>query len=152
MNKLLWIHVGCMLLSYIAFLAACVSSALFLIQERQLKRKRIGSLFHRLPSLDALDRFSLLCVSAGFALLSIGTLLGFVSAKRVLGHWWTGDPKEVMTIGLWGWYFVLWAVRARSTLRGRRVALLSVLGFGVFIFTWIGTTLLLSSLHPYRTI
>ena len=26
---------------------------------------------------------------------------GFVGAKVLLGHWWTGDPKEYLTVTLW---------------------------------------------------
>ncbi|MBI4342819.1 MAG: cytochrome c biogenesis protein CcsA [Candidatus Omnitrophica bacterium] len=149
MSPLVLLHIICALLSYAAFLAAFVSGILFLIQERQLKRKHMGVLFHRLPSLEHLDRVNFVSISAGFGLLSCGAILGFVGAGVLLGRWWTGDPKEILTVALWGAYCVLWLVRLRATLRGRRVAILSILGFTLVLFTFLGASWLLPSLHPY---
>jgi ABC-type transport system involved in cytochrome c biogenesis permease subunit len=144
------LHVACMLLGYAAFLTAFVSGVLFLVQERQIKRKRMGSLFRQLPPLQALDRLNFVSIGAGFAFLSAGTALGILGTRLVLGRWWVGDPKEILTIGLWVWYLVLWIVRLRSTLRGRRVALLSVLGFSFVLFSAAGASLLLASGHPFQ--
>ena len=145
------LHILCMLLSYAAFLVAFVSGLIFLLQEYQLKHKRMGVLFRQLPSLDALDRLNFHSITAGFLLLSLGTALGLVGSRLFMGKWWMGDPKEVLTVALWGWYLVLWIVRLRSTLRGRRIALLSVLGFSFVLFTGLGATFILSSLHPYAS-
>ena len=143
------LHMACSLLSYAAFLVAFVSGILFLIQERQLKRKTLGLLFHRLPSLEVLDRTNFLAIGIGFGLLSIGTACGFLEAGILLGRWWLGDSKEYLTLVLWAAYLVLWLTRLRATLRGRRVALLSILGFGLVLFTVVGAGYLLSSSHPY---
>ena len=141
------VHMVCSLLSYAAFLVGFASGGLFLIQERQLKRKTMGLLFHRLPSLEALDRVNFLAIGTGFSLLSIGVVFGLVGADVLLGRWWTGDPKTSATLILWGLYFGLWLLRLRATLRGRRVALLSVLGFSLVVFTFLGVSRL--SMHPY---
>ena len=143
------IHIICALLSYGAFLAACVSGALFLVQERQLKRKTIGRLFHWLPSLDVLDRTNFTAIGVGFGLLSVGFASGLVGARVLLGHWWVGDAKEYLTLLVWVTYFGVWLVRLRSTLRGHRVALFSILGFSFVVFTLVGTRWLLPSWHPY---
>lgn len=143
------IHILCSLTSYLAFLVAFVAGILFLIQERQLKRKTLGVLFHRLPPLETMDRINFTAIGMGFALLSVGLLCGLAGTRRFLGQWWTGDPKAVLTIGLWAAYLLLWVMRLRATLRGRRVALLSVLGFGLVLFTFVGASWLLPSMHPY---
>ena len=145
------LHMVCALSSYVAFLVACISAILFLVQERQLKRKRMGWLFHRLPPLEVLDRINLLTIGIGFGLLTIGLVFGFIGSKQLLGRWWTGDSKEILTLLLWGTYLTLWLVRLRSTLRGRRAALLSVLGFSLVLFTFIGASRLAHSVHPYLT-
>ncbi|PIQ84154.1 MAG: hypothetical protein COV75_03710 [Candidatus Omnitrophica bacterium CG11_big_fil_rev_8_21_14_0_20_63_9] len=143
------LHTICSLLSYGAFLVACVAAVLFLVQERQLKRKTLGALFHGLPSLGALDRANFLAIGAGFGLLTLGMLCGLASVRATFGRWWLGDPKEYLTVALWGAYCALWLVRLRSTLRGRRLALLSVLGFSLVLFTFVGLSHLLPSAHPY---
>ena len=146
---MVFVHAVLSLLSYVAFLIACVSAILFLIQERQLKRKTLGLLFHRLPSLETLDHVNFFSISTGFILLSLGVASGFLDAGLLLGRWWTGDPKAYLTLVMWGAYLSLWIVRVRSTLRGRRVALLSILGFSLVLFTFIGISWLLPSKHPY---
>jgi ABC-type transport system involved in cytochrome c biogenesis permease subunit len=136
-------------LSYAAFLVAFVCGVLFLVQERQLKHKHIGVLFHRLPSLMALDRANMLAIATGFALLTAGLAFGLIGSKLLLGRWWIPDPKTYMATGLWTAYLVLWVMRMRSTLRGRRVALLSILGFGLVLFTMLEASYLMHSAHPY---
>ena len=142
-------HIICSLLSYAAFLVAFVSGLLFLIQERQVKRKTMGLLFHHLPSLGALDRVNFTAISAGFVLLSLGLLFGLAGVRRLFGRWWIEDPKAYLTLFLWGSYLTLWLMRLRATLRGRRVALLSVLGFSLVLFTVLGAAYVAPSLHPY---
>ena len=142
------VHLLTSLLSYVAFLAAFIAGVLLLVQERQLKQKTMGLLFHRLPALETLDRINFIAISVGFGLLSLGTFFGFLGAGRLWGSWWTGDPKEYATLLLWGSYLVLWLMRLRSTLRGRRVALLSVLGFSLVLFTLMGASWFRPSFHP----
>jgi ABC-type transport system involved in cytochrome c biogenesis permease subunit len=143
------LHTWCSLLSYGAFLTAFVAGALFLIQERQLKRKTMGMLFHRLPSLELLDRVNFLAISAGFGLLTVGATSGFIEMARLRERWWNGDPKECLTVVLWVAYFAVWVLRERALLRGRRVALLSVAGFTLVLFTFLGAGWLVPSLHPF---
>ena len=143
------VHTISSLLSYVAFLIAFGAGALFLIQERQIKRKRMGVLFHRLPSLDQLERINVFAIGLGFALLTVGLSWGLLGSRLLRGMWWTGDPKEILSATLWVCYLILWLARLRATMRGRRVALLSVLGFALVLFTFVGASWLLHSWHPY---
>jgi len=142
-------HTICTLLSYGAFLVAFVSGALFLVQERQLKRKTLGVLFHRLPPLEWLDRVNFLAIGIGFGLLTLGLGFGFLGIRTWFGQWWIGDPKVTATLLLWGGYLGLGILRARATVRGHRVALLSMLGFSLVLFTALGVSWWLGSHHPY---
>ncbi len=143
------VHTFCSLLSYVAFLIAFISGMVFLVQERQLKRKTVGVLFHRLPSLETLDAVNFLAVGSGFWLLSVGLAFGLLGSRALLGRWWAGDLKEYLTVLLWLSYLTLWLMRLRATLRGRRVALLSVLGFSLVLFTFLGVSRMAPSAHPY---
>ncbi len=143
-------HMLCSLLSYVAFLTAFISGLLFLAQERQLKHKHMGWLFHRLPSLGTLEHTTVVAIGVGLVLLTAGVAFGVFGMQHVVGRWWTGDPKEYLTLALWVVYLVLWVAQLRSTVRGRRVALLSIAGFGLAMVTLIGPGELFKSLHPYR--
>ena len=143
------VHTVCALVSYLAFLIASIASALFLIQERQLKRKTLGLLFHRLPPLERLDCLSFAAIGVGFALLSLGATCGFIEAAMVRGRWWSGDPKEWLTVALWSAYFLVLVMRWRATLRGHRIALFSIVGFGLVLLTLLGASWLRPSWHSY---
>jgi len=142
------VHTIASLLSYVAFLIAFGAGLLFLIQERQIKRKRMGLLFHQLPSLDQLERVNVFAIGLGFALLTIGLSWGLVGSRLLRGVWWSGDPKEILSATLWLCYLILWTARLRATMRGRRVAWLSVVGFGLVLFTFLGVSWLVPTWHP----
>lgn len=137
MNLWVWWHIASSVLSYIAFMLAGVSGALFLVQERQLKQVRMGRLFHWIPSLAGLDRLNLWTIAWGFALFTVSLLCGIAGQQLTLGRGMR-DPGEALAYVMWGLYAGLLALRWMSTLRGRKVAILSVLGFGMALFTFIG--------------
>ena len=143
------LHTTLTLLSYVAFLLAFVVGILFLVQERQVKHKYMGRLFHGLPSLGSLDRVNFVALGIGFSLLSIGLVCGFIGARRVLGQWWTWDSKELFALVMWAAYLILWQLRLRATVRGRKVALFSVLGFLLVLMTVFGARYWLPSWHRY---
>lgn len=145
---LLW-HIAFSLLSYGAFLLACVSGVLFLVQERQLKAKHMGRLFHSLPSLAGLDRVNLAAIAVGFVLFTLGLLCGIAGRYMSFGRWMSLDPKESLAYGTWLAYAILLIVRWLSTLRGRKVALLSILGFSLVLLTFFGIHALLPTWHSY---
>ena len=145
----LWCHIAFSLLSYLAFLLACLSGVLFLMLERQLKAKHIGRLFHSLPSLASLDRLNLAAIAAGFVLFTLGLLCGIAGRRETFGRWVSFDPKESLAYTTWAAYAVLLVVRWLSTLRGRKVALLSILGFSLVLFTLFGIRTLLPTWHAY---
>ncbi len=143
------IHILFALLSYIAFLLAFVSGIVYLIEERQLKKKVPNVLQDNSPSLEVLDKINYWAIAIGFTLFTIGVVVGFFLAKPIWGRTWNWDPKEVWTAATWGIYaFLLW-VRATSTLRGRRMILLSILGFLFILFTFIGVNYILGGSHVY---
>ncbi len=142
-------HIGLTLLSYVAFLLACVSGVLFLIQERQLKAKHMGRLFHWLPPLASLDRLNCRAIVLGFALFSGGLLCGIAGQQLTFGRWVSLDPKEGLAYLTWLGYAVLLTVRLLATLRGRKIALLSIVGFGLVLLTFVGIHALLPTWHEY---
>ena len=145
---MLLLHTVCTWLSYVAFLVAFVAGVLFLLQERQLKRKTLGRLFYRLPPLEVLDGINFIALGAGCVLLTLGVAFGMARWRVSLGQWGMGDPKVSITMLLWVGYVVLWVVRLRATLRGRRVAWLSALGFSLVVFTALGIGWIVPTLHP----
>jgi cytochrome c-type biogenesis protein CcsB len=81
-------------------------------------------------------------VRFGFALLTIGLLVGSVWAKSAWGDFWVWDPKENWSLVTWlvyGGYLHLRRVRGW---RGDKGAWLLLAGFAVVMFTYLGMHLL----------
>ena len=74
----LWLglHVVLALLGYAALTLTFCAGVMYLMQERQLKSKRPGTLYHRLPSLMLLDEVNARALVLGFPLLTQGIITG----------------------------------------------------------------------------
>lgn len=141
------LHVTLAILAYAAFTFSFVLSLLYLIQNRQIRRARTGLLFSRLPALEVIGRMNRTSVSIGLASLGISVLFGALWAHRVWRS--LADPKlawAVATLALYG--FLLWM--DRRGWEGRRVAVLSMLGFGVVLFSYTFVNLYFSTEHVFR--
>jgi len=126
------LHISVASTSVALFAVAFVSAVMYLLQEREVKGKRFGALFSRLPSLDTLDRLTQRLVRAGLAVWSVALVTGFVVAVRAWGTSWALDPQIIFALVVWVLYVVLVWMRHRG-IHGRRYAVLTVAGFAVII-------------------
>lgn len=147
--KSFWVffHVLTMFLGNAAFALACGVGILYLLQERTIKSKTQGFFFRRLPSLELLDSVGYRCIGSGFVVLTIGLAAGFVYARIAWGHFWSWDPKEVWATVVWLFYAALLHERLTVGWRGRRSAVMSIIGFAVVLFTFLGVNLLMEGHH-----
>ncbi len=147
----LWlpVHAGVAVMAYGFLALAFCGAIMYLLQERELKSKKFGFFFSRLPSLDSLDQLNNHCLTAGFGLLTLGIITGSVWARQAWGTYWHWDPKE--TWSLITWFLYAAQIHQRFTLgwRGKRAAVMSIIGFSAVIFTLWGVNYLLGGVHSY---
>ena len=124
----LGIHTSLAVLGDAAFAFAFIIGIMYLIQERQLKSKHLGAIFHRLPSLEVMDTLSYKAISFGWPLFTLGMITGSLWAESAWGTYWSWDPKETWSLITWAIYLVLLHLRTIGW-RGRKMAFLSILGF-----------------------
>ena len=122
---------------------------MYLIQEHQLKAKKMGAIAKRLPSLSLLDDLSYLSLKFGFPLLTLGIITGAVWAEYAWGRYWNWDPKETWSLITWLLYAALLHQRLTVGWRGRKAAIMAIVGFLAVLFTFLGVNLLLPGLHTY---
>ena len=65
-------HIGLTLAGFAALTLNFLGGIFYLIQERQIKAKRFGFFYRRLPSLSQLDTLNYWCLTIGFPLLTGG--------------------------------------------------------------------------------
>jgi cytochrome c-type biogenesis protein CcsB len=148
----LWlpIHVILAFIGDAAFALAFAVGIMYLIQEWQIKTKKIGAFYHRLPPLQVLDELNYRCLTIGFPFLTLGIISGAIWAESAWGAYWSWDPKETWSLITWFLYAALLHGRLAIKWRGRKAAIWAVLGFAALIFTFLGVNLLFSGLHTYR--
>jgi len=127
----LGVHTSLAVLGDAAFAFAFIVSIMYLIQERQLKAKHLGAIYHRLPSLDVMDTLGYKALTLGWPLFTLGMITGSIWANTAWGTYWSWDPKETWSLITWVIYLVLLHLRTIGW-RGRKMAVLSIAGF-VFV-------------------
>ncbi len=143
------IHGGVSLIAYGFLSLAFCGGLMYLLLEREIKSKKFGYFFSRLPSLDSLDQLNNHCLSAGFTFLTIGIVTGSIWARQAWGTYWQWDPKETWSLITWFIYLVQLHQRFTAGWRGKRAAVMAVIGFAAVIFTLWGVTYLLGGVHSY---
>lgn len=124
------IHIISAVLGVALFGIAFGVGVMYLLQEREVKGKRFGALFSRLPSLDTLDQMNQRLVRVGFVVFSVALIAGTVTATRVWQTAWSWDPQQIVSVGVWLLYGAMVQLR-HSGWHGRRYALLTLAGFAL---------------------
>jgi cytochrome c-type biogenesis protein CcsB len=142
-------HVFFAFLGNAIFALAFCCGVMYLIQEHQLKSKKIGAISQRLPSLMVLDELNYQSLKFGFPLLTLGIITGAIWAEYAWGRYWNWDPKETWSLITWFLYAALLHQRLTVGWRGRKAAIMAIAGFLAILFTFLGVNLLLPGLHGY---
>jgi cytochrome c-type biogenesis protein CcsB len=99
---------------------------------------------------EMLDEITYKSIAIGFPIFTLGGLIfGAIWADQAWGKYWTWDPKETWSLITWFFYAFYLHSRLMRGWKGKKVAIVAVLGFMAVIFTYLGVNLLLSGLHSY---
>lgn len=142
----IWIHIALAMVGVAAFVFNFAGAIMYLLQERQLKTKRPGAFYYRLPSLQTLDRLTFRTLALGFPFLTTGLVLGALWARAAWGSTFTFDPLAFFSSVAWLVYAGTLAGRAAAGWHGRRAAYFSILGFVALALT-LGAGLFLPGRH-----
>ncbi len=147
----LWlpVHAGVSIIAYGFLSLAFCGGLMYLLQERELKNKTFGFFFSRSPSLDALDQLNSHCLTAGFIFLTLGIVTGSIWARQAWGTYWQWDPKESWSLITWFLYLVQVHQRFTVGWRGKKAAVMAIVGFASVVFTLWGVTYLIGGVHSY---
>ncbi len=143
-------HVMTCFLGYAAFAVSFGASVAYLIKNKDAPpttEDDAGSL----PALEMLDELIYKANAVGFLLLGIGIITGAVWANYAWGSYWSWDPKETWSLITWLIYAAFLHARLTRGWRGRRTAILSIIGFCGVLFTFFGVNYVLSGLHSYAS-
>jgi ABC-type uncharacterized transport system permease subunit len=124
--------------------AAAVTALLLVFLDRRLRTRRIADLPSVLPPLDALERVMFRLIGAGFVLLTLALLTGFVFVTNLFAQHLI--HKTVFSLIAWMIFGVLLIGRIRFGWRGRSAVRWTLSGFGVLVLAYFGSKFVLEYL------
>jgi len=142
------LHVVSAFFAYANFAISFIASVLYLIECRELKKKNASSFYYKLPPLERLERMVCLPLNWGTPLLLFATATGLVWAKHALGSYLLLDPKTLVTFVILGCYLVILYRHWVAAVRGKEMAMLSLIAF-IFIVAAFIETAFLSGKHNF---
>ena len=142
-------HVIIIMLSYSAFAVSFFVAVTYLGKDILGGDSSKIGVVRSLPELAALDIFNYKIIAVGFPLLTVGIILGAVWANTAWSRPWGFDPKETWSAITWLIYAIYFHLRLIGGWKGRRAAIVSLIGFACVLFTYLGVNYLLPSLHSY---
>lgn len=159
-------HVITCFLGYAAFTVAFAAGLMALLKEMEgdestpdggavnhANTASTATIFRRfirlIPHAGMLDELIYQSAALGFVFLGIGIMTGSIWAHYAWGSYWSWDPKETWSLITWLVYAVMLHARYVRGWRGRRIAVLSIIGFASVLITYLGVNYL-PGLHSYQ--
>lgn len=124
--------------------AAAVTALLLVFLDRRLRTRRIADLPAALPPLETLESVMFRLIGAGFTLLTLALLTGFIFVTNLwaqhLAH------KTILSLIAWVLFGVLLIWRIRFGCRGRSAVRWTLWGFGFLVLSYFGSKFVLEYL------
>lgn len=145
------VHIFLSILGELLFFFSFAGSVLYLIMERNLKKKKFMSVSDRLPNLESIEKFNRWVTIRSFILLSLGLALGItleiISFKKIF----LGTAKEVHIYFSWFVILGISILRHRRTMSPHKISLINIFFFLWVMFLFIFTNVyIIKGFHSFR--
>ncbi|HEX4654649.1 MAG TPA: c-type cytochrome biogenesis protein CcsB [Mycobacteriales bacterium] len=159
------IHVVAAITASGAFMVSGVVTVLYLLKDRWERRTALGvgpgtaaaveferargGLMAWLPASEVLDRIAYRVVAFAFPVWTFAIMAGAIWAEQAWSRYWGWDPKETWSFITWLAYAAYLHARATAGWRGRRAAVLALIGFGALMVDYYVVNTVITGLHSY---
>lgn len=126
------IHISLATVGVAIFALATALAVFYLLEERNLKRKKFeGVLFKRGTALETLDVWAHRLILIGFPIFTVALMLGVIWVSQSEGGW--TRPEYPIAFITWAAFCALLVARTTRGWRGRKAALLTIIGFSASV-------------------
>ncbi|HUX91774.1 MAG TPA: cytochrome c biogenesis protein CcsA [Gallionellaceae bacterium] len=136
-------HVLAAMLAYSLFTIAALHAGLMSLVESNLHRARLPTLLRNLPPLLTMEKLLFRIIAAGFVLLTLTLLSGWVFSEQIFGKAWQFNHKVLFGFISWVVFGVLLAGHRFYGWRGRTAVSWTMIGFGFLVLAYIGSKFVL---------
>ncbi len=102
-----------------------------------------------LPTAATLDRMAYRVIAFAFPIWTFAVIAGAIWAQEAWGRYWGWDPKETWSFITWVIYAGYLHARATNGWKGRRAAVVALVGFVSLLITYYAVNLWIVGLHSY---
>ena len=117
----------------LAFAVAGAAGAMYLIVSRRLRARTVSPAGPALGSLERLEHLTFVSVTLGFALFTFGSITGLV--QMAANDKQAPPAKLLLAASVWVVYAIVLHSPINPSFRGRKTAILSVVGFLLMVGT-----------------
>lgn len=143
------IHIVAAAIAGAAFNVGAIAAGLYLVKSRAVERGRVSAALAKLPDIETLDRISFRFHAFAFPLWTFTIAAGAIWAQYAWGSFWNWDPKETWSLVTWIIYAAYLHARTTVGWKGKRAAVVALVGVFSFWFNFVGINLLTTGLHAY---
>lgn len=134
-------HIMFSFLAYSLFTIAMVQAVILYIQDKHLRNHQPGRFILSLPPLQSMEYLLFQIITAGYCLLSIGLMTGFLFLDDIFTKHLT--HKTILSIVAWFIFTILLWGRYRYGWRGRKAIHWTLGGFITLMLAYFGSKLVL---------
>ncbi|ADY73206.1 cytochrome c assembly protein [Desulfurobacterium thermolithotrophum DSM 11699] len=131
-------HIVSAFLGYSAFVFAAITSLIYLIFERHLKKKKFSVFYHKLTSLSLLESIVYHSLTVGFMFITISMFAGAIWSEKIFGSYWSWHPKEIATLVTWFTYAGIIHLYLYNNWKGKKLCYMSMFGFLLIVLNFLG--------------
>ncbi|MBN2984865.1 cytochrome c biogenesis protein CcsA [Cohnella algarum] len=132
-RRLLYAHIGLITLSFAILTVAAILAGMYLFLHWRLKKKKWGDVMNRMPSLEAIDRYSFRTVLLGVPLLLLSLSTGLAALLEQGEYAQLLDAKVLLTVATSCVYAYYLFARGASRDDAPRSAVWNLTGYLILI-------------------
>ncbi|MCU0821253.1 MAG: cytochrome c biogenesis protein CcsA [Spirochaetes bacterium] len=150
-RHMLPVHILINVTSELFFFFSFIGSILYLIMERQLRKKSSMKFIYRLPSLETIESINRWAISRSLALLSAGIITGMIMAFINYRAIALGTAKEAHMYFSWCVILGIFLIRKSMKLPSHKTSIINIILFVFVMFLFIFTNIFITSgFHSFK--
>ena len=131
-------HLTVIVLGVSALFVTFAASLVYVLVDRALKAKRPARFFLALPSLETSESVGRTSLFWAYPLLTLGIVTGAIYSAGLTGHFWSWRSRETLAVLAWLILGVVVVARLAWGWRGRKAAILTIVGFAAVFLRMLG--------------
>lgn len=150
-GHILPVHILLSFTGELFFFFSFIGSVLYLLMERQLRKKTSLRIISRLPNLETIENFNAWSITRALTLISAGLVLGIIMTVMLYDTLFKGTAKEFHLYFSWLTITGIFVVRRMKRISSRSICIMNTVMFSIIMFLYIFTNVyIIKGFHGFK--